>query len=190
MQCRAVWGAVDEEADTLKCCVNADSASFVTWLKHTGKEVPLALNVALATSIKCHHWGRELPQLGTVLLVSEKKKLNREGFPGGSAGTESACNVGDLGSIPWSGRYPGEGTVSISGKVNLPRGRADYPQRLLNISNTVQLETLKLGGILHVSFCLTPFLCKGPIIEAVKGRPSSFFIKAVSQLVLPKCFLF
>ena len=25
-------------------------------------------------------------------------------FPGGSAGKESACNVGDLGSIPGSGR--------------------------------------------------------------------------------------
>ena len=31
------------------------------------------------------------------------------GFPGGSAGKESACNAGDLGSIPGSGRSPGEG---------------------------------------------------------------------------------
>ena len=30
-------------------------------------------------------------------------------FPGGSAGKESACNVGDLGSIPGLGRSPGEG---------------------------------------------------------------------------------
>ena len=30
-------------------------------------------------------------------------------FPGGSASKESACNVGDLGSIPGSGRSPGEG---------------------------------------------------------------------------------
>ena len=30
------------------------------------------------------------------------------GFPGGSAGKESACNVGDLGLIPGSGRFPGE----------------------------------------------------------------------------------
>ena len=30
-------------------------------------------------------------------------------FPGGSAGKESACNVGDLGLIPGLGRYPGEG---------------------------------------------------------------------------------
>ena len=30
-------------------------------------------------------------------------------FPGGSDGKESACIVRDLGSIPGSGRYPGEG---------------------------------------------------------------------------------
>ena len=32
-----------------------------------------------------------------------------KGFPCGSAGKESACNEGDLGSIPGSGRSPGEG---------------------------------------------------------------------------------
>ena len=31
------------------------------------------------------------------------------GFPGGSDGKESACNAGDLGLIPGSGRSPGEG---------------------------------------------------------------------------------
>ena len=31
------------------------------------------------------------------------------GFPGGSDGKESACNAGDLGLIPGSGRSPGGG---------------------------------------------------------------------------------
>ena len=35
--------------------------------------------------------------------------LSEMGFPGGSAGKESACNVGDLGLIPGLGRSPGEG---------------------------------------------------------------------------------
>ena len=42
----------------------------------------------------------------------EKDKLPTPvflGFPGGSAGKESACNAGDLGSIPGLGRSPGEG---------------------------------------------------------------------------------
>ena len=31
------------------------------------------------------------------------------GFPGDSAGKESACNAGDLGSVPGLGKSPGEG---------------------------------------------------------------------------------
>ena len=31
------------------------------------------------------------------------------GFPGSSAGKESVCNAGDLGSVPGSGRSPGKG---------------------------------------------------------------------------------
>ena len=33
----------------------------------------------------------------------------RHCFPDGSDGKESACNEGDLGSIPGLGRFPGEG---------------------------------------------------------------------------------
>ena len=43
------------------------------------------------------------------------------GFPCGSAGKESACNVGDLGSIPGLGRSSGEGKgypVQYSGLEN------------------------------------------------------------------------
>ena len=32
-----------------------------------------------------------------------------QGFPGGSDGKESACNAGDPGNVPGSGRSPGEG---------------------------------------------------------------------------------
>ena len=35
--------------------------------------------------------------------------LNELGFPGSSAGKESACNAGDPGSIPGWGSSPGEG---------------------------------------------------------------------------------
>ena len=42
-------------------------------------------------------------------LSSEKQTaLNKTGFPGGSDGKESACNAGDPGSIPGSGRSPQE----------------------------------------------------------------------------------
>ena len=48
------------------------------------------------------------------------------GFPGGSDGKESTCNMGDLGSIPGLGRYPGEGNsypLQYSGlKNSMDRG--------------------------------------------------------------------
>ena len=36
------------------------------------------------------------------------------GFPGGSAGEESACNAGDLGLIPGLGSSPGEENVYLT----------------------------------------------------------------------------
>ena len=36
-----------------------------------------------------------------------------EGFAGGSDSEESACNTGDPGLIPQSGRSPGEGNGSL-----------------------------------------------------------------------------
>ena len=44
-----------------------------------------------------------------LLSVSLKSRLESLYFPGGSDGKASAYNVGDLGSIPVSGRSPGEG---------------------------------------------------------------------------------
>ena len=35
--------------------------------------------------------------------------VSKRDFPGGSDGKESACNAGDLGSIPGLGRFPGGG---------------------------------------------------------------------------------
>ena len=45
------------------------------------------------------------------------------GFPGGSAGKESTCNVGDLDSIPGLGRSPGEGK--------------DYPLQYSGLENSI-----------------------------------------------------
>ena len=42
-------------------------------------------------------------------LKHDFKFKDIEGFPGGSDGKGSACNAGDLGSIPGLGRFPGEG---------------------------------------------------------------------------------
>ena len=49
-------------------------------------------------------WGRL-----TVSVQSGDPSSVLWGFPGSSAGKESTCNAGEPGSIPGSGRSPGEG---------------------------------------------------------------------------------
>ena len=48
---------------------------------------------------------KECSNYHTIALISRASK----DFPGGSDGKVSAYNAGDLGSIPGSGRSPGEG---------------------------------------------------------------------------------
>ena len=49
--------------------------------------------------------------------------LDKKDFHGGSDGKEAACNAGELGSIPRSGRSPGEGN--------------DYPLQLSLLENSM-----------------------------------------------------
>ena len=56
-------------------------------------------------------------------------KLEIRGFPCGSAGKESTCNVGDLGLIPGLGRSPGEGK--------------GYPPQYSGLENS-------MGSVIHV----------------------------------------
>ena len=49
------------------------------------------------------------PFCSSQTLVVRMRPTHIGGFPGSSAGKESTCNAGDLGSIPEFGRSPGEG---------------------------------------------------------------------------------
>ena len=51
-------------------------------------------------------WKLILSEMMHTILT---KALGRKGFPDSSVGKESTCNAGDPGSIPESGRSPGEG---------------------------------------------------------------------------------
>ena len=58
---------------------------------------------------------------GLFAIMIKSLEMLLEGFPGGSASKESACNAGDLGSIPGLGRLPGEGNsypLQYSGREN------------------------------------------------------------------------
>ena len=59
------------------------------------------------------------------------------GFPCGSAGKESACNVGDLGLISELGRSPGEGNgypLQYSGLEN-PMDYSPWSHRVAQLSD-------------------------------------------------------
>ena len=45
------------------------------------------------------------------------------GFPSGSVGKESACNARDPGSIPGSGKFPGEGYPCLENSMDRGAGQ-------------------------------------------------------------------
>ena len=65
------------------------------------------------------------------------------GFPDGSAGKESACNLGDRGSIPGSGRPPGGGkwppSPALPGKSHGQRSLAGYNPQVRKESDTTEV---------------------------------------------------
>ena len=83
-----------------------------------------------------------------------------KGFPGGSDGKASACNVGDLGLIPGSGRSPGEGNgnpLQYSCLENSMEGGAWYTTVHGGVTNQTRLSSFT--GSLH---CECRVLATGP----------------------------
>ena len=95
------------------------------------------------------------------------------GFPGSSAGKESACNTGDPGSIPGLGRFPGEGK--------------GYPLQYSGLENSMnciimesqELDTTTLGNYKKVSNFANS--------HKAKIERSGFWIKFVFGRPIPLC---
>ena len=83
------------------CCEGLSSGSR-SKLVGTATALPLALHNP------AHTRPRSLVSVSLSVGWGYTMELLR-GFHGGSAGKETACNAGDLGSIPGSGRPPGVG---------------------------------------------------------------------------------
>ena len=73
------------------------------------------------------------------------------GFPCGSAGKESACNAGDLGSFPWLGRSPGEGKdypfqySGLENSIDSPWGcRVRHDRVTFTFTKVARIDFLKL----------------------------------------------
>ena len=99
----------------------------------------------------------------------------QRGFPGGSAGKESACNAGDLGSIPGLGRSPGHRV-----RVMLPLACVVYEVAkswtlsdfrsswILNELACLYLEYyLKSSSYVNVSMCRVTLIATIPIDHGI-----------------------
>ena len=107
------------------------------------------------------------------------------GFPCGSAGKESACRVGDLGSIPGFGRSPGEGIgypLQYSGLENsmdcIVHGVANSRTRLSAFHIEIMMMRTNRDDIL----CKVPFTLEADSEQSYDdekiskgGKHSQFF---------------
>ena len=76
------------------------------------------------------------------------KLIMQLGFPGSSAGKESTCNVGDLGSIPGLGSSPGGGNgyaLQYSGLENFEHYFASVAQLVKNPLEMWEIWVRSLG---------------------------------------------
>ena len=82
------------------------------------------------------------------LHISGQVSLNlcpsKLGFPCGSAGKESACNMGDLGSAPGLGRSPGEGKES--------------PLQYSGLENSMDWTVHEVAESVHLLLNILPFV--------------------------------
>ena len=81
-------------------------------------------------------------------------------LPGGSDGKESACNAGDLGSIPGSGRSPGEGN--------------SYPLQFSGLEKSMDHTVHAAAAAKSLQACLT--LC-----DPIDGSPLGSAIPGILQ---------
>ena len=86
------------------------------------------------------------------------------GFPDSSAGKESACNAGDPGSIPGSGRSAGEGTgyplqyswaSLVAQLVKNSSGMQEIPVQFLCQEDLLEKEQATHSSILGLPLCLS-----------------------------------
>ena len=90
------------------------------------KDQPCGLLHPTSVAVKenSHLWSPVLGALTSLQLNSHNPE-DTEGFPGGSDGKESACNAGDLDSVPGLGRSTGgrHGNLNIlAWRIPMERG--------------------------------------------------------------------
>ena len=115
------------------------------------------------------------------------------GFPCGSAGKESACNVRDLGTIPGLGRSPGEGNsypLQYFGLENSMDSIIHGVRKSWTQLSDFHLSSLSQWCFLTISSSAAPFFCLHYFPESQSFPMSWHFVSdgksiRTSTLVLP-----
>ena len=86
----------------------------IIWIYHASSELRKEVGSWRFENHQCCTWCELIwkkKKIGSRILLKEHLDIIKSwrGFPGSSAGKESACNAGDPGWIPGSWRFPGEG---------------------------------------------------------------------------------
>ena len=125
------------------------------------------MNLCKISVCKCNqqaHWSRMRPILPFCSCMRRG-----EGFPGGSDGKESTCNVEVLGLIPGLGRSPGGGHGNPFQYFFLENPRTEEPGGICSIESQswTQLEQLSMRVcITLVSWMVYQILCsKGCLFQ-------------------------
>ena len=100
--------------DISQCKLSFPLGILMYWMQCARLPQPLsrALRVDVVTIWTNFIWYRFTSKDWDPEYTNQQWLDHTQGFPGGSDGTESACNVGDSGSTPGLGRFPGEGNGS------------------------------------------------------------------------------
>ena len=90
------------------------------------------------------------------------------GFPDASAGKESACSAGDLGSIPGSGRSPGEGNGDPLQHLAWRMPGTEEPGRLYSPGDREELD--RTEWLTHTGSVLVKEKAGGPSPQTQENR--------------------
>ena len=141
----------------------------------------------------------ETSSLSQSIVSSLPFHWSLRGFPGSSDGKASACNSGDLGSIPGSGRSPGEGNGnplqyschgwwSLVGYSSWDCKESDTTEQihwLVDHLGRLSYFSLIFFGTLHSDGYFFPFLlCLSFLFF------SELFVRPTQTTILPFCISF
>ena len=116
------WQSLDNTVHRKREC-RWESGPRKPWeIRHFSSKTPITDSLAnlRGSMLKAEGEGKTQPRTRaahTCLECDTQTKWGNAssvGFPGGSDSKESACKAGDLGSVPGSGRFPGEGKSNSS----------------------------------------------------------------------------